>query len=185
MIATAENIETALLSLYPIMTWNPAVGAGATTITENTIDLAEKTLFDAKVPESEKRYLVLSSQAYSDARQTARFSEALTIGSGETISNGRIATVKGFDVFRSQFVQKPSTTTYNLAFAKDAIALVMRRLPQPLPGTGAVADYGELGTFGMRIVMSYQPNTLAQQFTVDCLFGAAVLRNPFAVQVLS
>jgi hypothetical protein len=46
-----------------------------------------------------------------------------------------------------------------------------------------VAEYAELGSFGLRIVMSYQPNTLAQQFTVDVLYGCGVLRNNFAVQV--
>ena len=54
---------------------------------------------------------------------------------------------------------------------------MVRRLPQPLPGTGAIAEYAELGNFGMRVVMSYQPNTLAQQFTVDVLYGCGVLRN--------
>jgi hypothetical protein len=37
----------------------------------------------------------------------------------------------------------------------------------------------------MRVVMSYQPDTLAQQFTVDVLYGKAVIRNPFGVQVES
>ena len=76
-------------------------------------------------------------------------------------------------------------TTHNLAFAKNAIGLVTRRLPQPLPGTGAIADYAELGNFGMRVMMSYAPNTLAQQFTVDVLYGCAVLRNTFGVQINS
>jgi len=35
----------------------------------------------------------------------------------------------------------------------------------------------------MRVVMSYQPNTLAQQFTVDALYGCGVLRNSAGVQV--
>jgi hypothetical protein len=52
-----------------------------------------------------------------------------------------------------------------------------------LPGTGAIAEYVELGNFGMRVVMSYQPNTLAQQFTVDVLYGCGVLRNAAGVQV--
>jgi len=34
-------------------------------------------------------------------------------------------------------------------------------------------------------VMSYQPNTLAQQFTVDVLYGTAVIRNTSGVQVSS
>ena len=62
---------------------------------------------------------------------------------------------------------------------------MIRRLPQPLPGTGAIAEYAEMGNFGLRVVMSYQPNTLAQQFTVDVLYGCAVLRNSFGVQVES
>jgi hypothetical protein len=33
--------------------------------------------------------------------------------------------------------------------------------------------------------MSYQPNTLAQQFTVDVLYGTGILRNNHAVQVNS
>jgi hypothetical protein len=35
----------------------------------------------------------------------------------------------------------------------------------------------------MRVVMSYQPNTLAQQFTVDVLYGCGVLRGTSGVQV--
>ena len=62
---------------------------------------------------------------------------------------------------------------------------MVRRLPQPLLGTGAIAEYAELGNFGMRVVMSYQPNTLAQQFTVDVLYGVGVLRNNHGVVVRS
>lgn len=185
MIALAEGVETDLLTLYTNLTANTAVGTGNTSITEDTVDAAEKALFDAKVPEAEPRHLVVSSQAYSDLRQISRFTEARTSGDGGAIKTGKVGEIKGFDVYRSQFVAKPSTTTYNLAFARDAFALVIRRLPQPLPGTGAVAEYAELGNFGMRIVMSYAPNTLAQQFTVDMLYGIAVLRNIFGVQVLS
>ena len=68
---------------------------------------------------------------------------------------------------------------------RDGIALAVRRLPQPLPGTGAIAEYAELGGFGLRIVMSYVPGTLSQQFTVDVLYGTAILRNQFCQQVLS
>jgi len=31
--------------------------------------------------------------------------------------------------------------------------------------------------------MSYQPNTLAQQFTVDVLYGCGILQNVLGVQV--
>jgi hypothetical protein len=95
--------------------------------------------------------------------------------------------LKDFYVFRSQFVKKAGTpqTTFNLAFAKNALGLAIRRLPQPLPGTGAIAEYAELGNFGVRVVMSYQPDTLSQQFTVDILYGTGILRNNHGVQVRS
>lgn len=185
MIAVAERIETDLLSLYTNLTANTAVGVGNTTISESVVDAAEKALFDAKVPTSEPKTLLVSSQAYTDLRQIERFSEARTIGDGSSLRTGEVGRLKDFQVFRSQFVQKPGSTTYNVAFARDAFGLVMRRLPQPLPGTGAIAEYAELGDFGMRIVLSYAPNTLAQQFTVDVLYGTAVLRNIYGVQVLS
>jgi hypothetical protein len=123
-------------------------------------------------------------------RQIPRFSEYHTAGEAgiRTMIDGNVGKLKDFFVFRSQFVSKTGSgpvTTNNIGFAKDAIGLVMRRLPQPLPGTGAVAEYAELGNFGMRVIMSYQPNTLAQQFTVDVLYGVAVLRNTHGVLVRS
>lgn len=190
VVALAERIETDLLSLYSQFTANPAVGTAGTAITEATIDAAETALFNAKVPASAPKYLVVDGSTYSQLRQIERFSEFRTAGEAglRALVDGTVGKVKDFYVFRSQFVHKTGSSpvaTHNLAFARDAIGLVIRRLPQPLPGTGAVAEYAELGNFGIRVVMSYQPNTLAQQFTVDVLYGVAVLRNNFGVHVLS
>ena len=186
--AIAQRVETDLLNLYSGFTANAPVGTPATAITEATIDAAETALFLAKVPPSEQKFIVVDAAAYSAWRQIPRFSEFQTAGDAglRAIVEGTIGKVKDFFVFRSQFVPKTGTstvTTHNLAFTRDAIGLVIRRLPQPLPGTGAIAEYAELGNFGMRVVMSYQPDTLAQQFTVDILYGCAVLRNTCGVQV--
>jgi hypothetical protein len=188
--ALAEKIESDLLGLYASFTANTPVGTAGTAITEAVIDAAETALFQAKVPASEPKYLVVDANTYSQMRQIARFSEFQTAGEAglRALVEGTVGKIKDFYVFRSQFVAKTGSspvTTHNLAFSRNAIGLVVRRLPQPLPGTGAIADYAELGNFGMRVVMSYQPNTLAQQFTVDVLYGAAVLRNSFGVQVNS
>jgi hypothetical protein len=186
--AIAERIESDLLNLYASFTANTAVGTPGATLTEATIDAAETALFLAKIPQSEQRYFVVSAAAYSAWRQIPLFEEFQTAGSAglRTLIDGTIGKFKDFFVFRSQLVPQTGTTpvnTHNLAFTKSAIGLVMRRLPQPLPGTGAIAEYAELGNFGVRVVMSYQPNTLAQQFTVDVLYGCGVLRNAAGVQV--
>jgi P22 coat protein - gene protein 5 len=189
MVALAERIETDLLNLYASLSANPAVGTAGTPITEAVVDAAETALFTAKVPASDPKYLVTDATTYSQLRQIQRFSEYHTAGDAglRAIVEGSVGKIKDFFVFRSQFVAKTGSpvTTHNLAFARSALGLVIRRLPQPLPGTGAIAEYAELGNFGMRVILSYQPNTLAQQFTVDVLYGVGVLRNSFGVPVLS
>jgi hypothetical protein len=190
VVAIAEKIETELLGLYASFTANTPVGAPGSALTEEVIDLAETALFSAKVPSNQSKYLVVDAAGYSALRQLPRFSEFRTAGEAgvNALINGTIGKLKDFFVFRSQFVAKTGSspvTTHNLGFARDAIGLVIRRLPQPLPGTGAIAEYAELGNFGMRVVMSYQPDTLSQQFTVDVLYGKAVIRNAFGVQVES
>ncbi|MCX6622018.1 MAG: phage capsid protein [Acidobacteria bacterium] len=190
VIALAEKIESDLLGLYSQFTSNSPVGTAGQALTEATLEAAETALFQAKVPTSMQKYLVVDAASYSALRQIPRFSEYSTAGDAglRTLVDGSVGKLKDFFVFRSQFVPKTGSTpvnVHNVAFAKSAIGLVMRRLPQPLPGTGAIAEYAELGNFGMRVVMTYQPNTLAQQFTVDVLYGVGVLRNAFGVQVNS
>ena len=190
VVAIAENIETSLLNLYGGFSANTPLGTAGTPITEAMIDSAETSLFQAKIPASAPKYLVVDSNTYSTMRQIPRFSEFQTAGDAglRAMVDGTFGKIKDFFVFRSQYVAKTGTSpinVHNLAFCKDAIGLVVRRLPQPLPGTGAIAEYAELGNFGMRVTMSYQPNTLAQQFTVDVLYGCAILRNNFAVQINS
>lgn len=190
LVALAEKIESDLLGLYANFTANMPVGTGGMAITEAAIDTAETELFESKVPASEPKHLVVDSTTYSQLRQIPRFSEFQTAGEAglRALVEGTVGKIKDFYVFRSQFVKKTGSgpaTTHNVAFARSALGLVVRRLPQPLPGTGAIAEYAEIGNFGMRVVMSYQPNTLAQQFTVDVLYGVGVLRNSFGVQVRS
>jgi hypothetical protein len=189
--ACAERIETDLLNLYTNFTVNAATG-GATAVDEARIDLAETELFAQKVPKNQQKFLIVSGATYGALRQLPRFTDWNNLGPNSQPSaqitgmlpggaaDGRI---KDFWVYRSQFVAKPSSTTYNVAFARDGIALVMRKLPQPLPGTGAIAEFVEKGGFGLRVIMSYQSGTLAQQFTVDALYGCGILRNSFGVQV--
>jgi hypothetical protein len=190
VVALAERIESDLVELGQQFTANSPLGTPGTAVTEAVIDAAETALFNAKVPASEAKYLVVSGETYSQLRQIARFSEFQTAGEAglRALVDGSVGKIKDFFVLRSQFVPKTGSgpaTTHNMAFTRNSIGLVMRRLPQPLAGTGAIAEYAELGNFGMRVIMSYQPNTLAQQFTVDVLYGVGILRNTQGVQVRS
>src|SRR3954469_7653724 len=61
VVALAESIEASLLSLYPAFTTNTPVGTSGTALTEATVDAAETALFNAKVPASASKYLVVDS----------------------------------------------------------------------------------------------------------------------------
>jgi hypothetical protein len=190
VVAIAERIESDILNLYSQFSSNTAIGTAGVALTEASIDAAETALFQAKVPAGAGKYLVVDPTTYSALRQIPRFSEYYSAGDAglRALIDGAVGKIKDFFVFRSQLVPKTGSgpvNTHNLAFARDGIGLVVRRLPQPLPGTGAIAEYADMGNFGIRVVMSYQPSTLSQQFTVDVLYGTAVLRNSFGVQVNS
>jgi hypothetical protein len=189
VIAVAEQIESDILTNYAQLNYNASAGSANTALTEATVDTAETELFTAKVPAGSPKFLVVSGTAYGQLRQIGRFTElqtaALGLNGPNPILTGQILQVKGFNVFRSQYVQKVSTTTNNIGFTRDALALVVRKLPVVPPGMGAIQTYAEYGNFGMRITMSYVPGQLEQQFTVDVLYGTGVLRNNFGVLVLS
>jgi hypothetical protein len=185
MKALAERVETDIMNIYPLLTDTTAVG-GAAAITESVVDDAETALFMARVPVTEPKYLVVNANTYSDLRQIGRFTEENKIGiqpAQSALIEATMGRIKGLNVIRSHFVAMPSTTAYNLCFAKDAIALVTRRLPQPLSGLGAVSEYAELGSFGLRVTMSYAHANLGTQFSVDILYGVSTLRNSWGMQL--
>ena len=189
-VAIAEKIETDLLSLYAQFTGNSTVGLAGTALTEATVDSAETTLFTAKVPSGEPKYLIVDAAGYSALRQVQRFSEYRTAGDAglQALINGNIGKLKDMWVLRSQNVLKTGSspaTTHNLAIAPSAMGLAIRKLGSPIPGTGAISETVEMGSFGLRVTMAYKPDTLGQQFTVDVLYGTAVLRNKWGVQVES
>lgn len=185
MLAIAERVEADLLGVYPMFSFNPVLGASNTPPTEDVIDSVENTFFKAKINPTVQKYLACSADFYAAIRQIPRFTEENKIGSGDSIITGEFGKLKNIQFFRSQIIQPISSTTNNFAFTRDAIALVTRKLDTPLPGTGAVAAYVDYGNIGMRVIMSYNPQALGMQFTVDILYGVGQLRPQAGILVNS
>src|SRR5438309_2959746 len=159
VIALAERVERDLLSLYGQFTANTPVGTPGSAITEATIDGAETALFAAKVPATAPKYLVVDSNTYSQIRQIPRFSEYYSSGEAglKALVEGNVGKMKDFFIFRSQFVPATGTTTvntHNLAFTRDALGLVVRRLPHRLPETERWPKSPELGNLVYVVVLA-------------------------------
>src|ERR1035441_9692689 len=120
VVAIAEKIESDLLALYAGFSANTPLGTAGTPITEALLDQAETSLFLAKVPATEQKYIVVDSNTYSQMRQIPRFSEFQNTGEAglRAMVDGTIGKIKDFYVFRSQYVSKTGSSpvgTHNLA----------------------------------------------------------------------
>ncbi len=96
VVAIAERIETDLLNLYPQFTVNSTLGTPGVSMTEADIDAAETALFQAKVPASQPKHLMVDADAYSALRQIPRFSEYQSAGEAgvNALVSGRLVASK-------------------------------------------------------------------------------------------
>jgi hypothetical protein len=189
IISVAEQIEADIFALYANATSGP-VGTQGTPLTSAVIGSAETTLYQAKAYGD--KYLALTPTDYDIVRALPEFVNQYQIGNDQNaLATGILGQIKGFNVFRSQVVPSVGvgspvvTTNYNLAFTPDAMTMVTRPFKSIPQGLGAVSADVDLGDFKMQLVWSYDPNGLAQQFTVHCLYGVKALRPTFMTQVKS
>jgi len=72
----------------------------------------------------------------------------------------------------------------NLAFHREALALITRPLALPRAGTGAVGGVASYNGISMRITMQYSQSAGGTQVNCDMLAGLAVLDTNLACVVL-
>lgn len=184
-----ETVEDALAALYASLTAT-AVVFDATSIATKKASLLSlrKAFTDAKVPKSEQRYLYLGSQSTTEIMEEDSFTRSDAVGQTETLESGQIARpLFGFKPFESQSVvttgTSPSAVEHNIAYTKDAFVVATRPLPAPASNLGVVTNVvvdPETG-IALRTLLSYNANKLAEQLTIDLLFGVKVLDQRRAV----
>ena len=100
-------------------------------------------------------------------------------GNGITLDRPlEVAVGNGDDVFPGP------AGSYNLAFHREALALVTRPLVLPRVGTGAAAGVADYNGIGMRISMQYDQAVGGTKVNCDMLAGVAVLDEDLAVVLL-
>lgn len=75
--------------------------------------------------------------------------------------------------------------SYNWAFLKNALALVIRPLLPPEDGVGAKSAMREHNGFAIRVTMTYDGKAQGHLVTVDCLCGVTVLEPLLGSLLLS
>lgn len=73
---------------------------------------------------------------------------------------------------------------YNFAFHRNAIALVVRPLSAPMPGTGARSAVVNNRGLSLRVTITYDGNKQGHLVTVDSLCGIKVLDNSLGAVLL-
>jgi hypothetical protein len=107
----------------------------------------------------------------------------------EAVREGSSGRVYGFDLYQSQLVPTVAGTpvsTKNIAGTPEFGLLAMRGLPESgNPGVEQMNVTDPESGLTLRQTISYNPNALGVQITLDVLYGVVELRDACGVTVLS
>lgn len=183
VMALAEQIDADIAALYSGFSQTIDATAG---LSETHIRNARRLLNAAKAPLSE-RYLVLHEDAEYELLGIEKvinrnYAETL----GQKAADSFVGQFMGFGIFVDQKIAvAPGTPnqTKNLAFQRDAIMFASRPLPTAPDGMGVNQRTLAEDGIALRVTMSYSPDYLGAQFTLDVLYGVAEMRDNHGVVI--
>jgi hypothetical protein len=184
IVPLAEAIENDLFALYASLT-NSVTSA---TMNDVQVRQANLQLNKQKVPRSPDttRNLIVAPESEMVLLGTSNLQSFFAFSNPESVRSGRIASgMYGFDVYMSQLVPL-ATTLKNLAITQEAFILAMRSLPEAgNPGVDQMVINDPQSRLTFRQTVSYNPNALGVQVTLDVLYGVNVMRNSAGLVVLA
>lgn len=177
-------------------TSNTYVGSANTAITEAVIVSAVQTILDQRPPANEPLIAQIRSgtTSWGALMQLSNFVQAYTIASGNAVGATGPAHESSYGQgklwhfaqwYLSHAVPKVSTTTSNLLWHPKALAVAMRVPVAPV--TGAIAETvmdAEKGIV-LQIIQQWDGARLANEFIVRALYGAAVVKPEWLIEVRS
>lgn len=183
--ALAEQIETKLATVAQGFSTHAAIDATSGIDEDDYLEI-RKRLTQSRAPMSD-RFVYLDSGAVNSTLKIDRFTAVEKYGANTIIQDGELGKIHGSRVLESIFVPDDggSPATYNnIAMHKRALVLCMRPLPTPRGGgVKASVIVDPVSGLAMRVLYSYNANKLADQVTLDVLFGAGILRDELGMIV--
>ncbi len=180
MMSLAEQIDSDIAALYS--GFSQSIDA-MTGLGEDDFRNGRRLLNSAKAPLA-NRYAVLHEDAEFEALGIERvvnrdYAESL----GNMAADAFVGRFTGFDIFMDQKIATATSECKNLFFHRNAIALATRSLPPAPAGTGVLQTVMDEDGIGLRVTISYNPDHLGVQVTIDVLYGVAELRDNHGVVV--
>lgn len=183
MQAFNDKVDSYLLGLYKDITATVGDGATLPTSIDPIVD-AGALLNQAKAPTADRR-LVLDPLTEAAFIKLGTFHEADKVGdNGTALREASLGRKFGFDTYMDQnVISDESQVIQNLAFHKNAFALVTR--PLALPNGAAKAAIVNYDGFGLRVVYGYDITKKTDTISIDMLCGVKTLDKTLAVKMLT
>lgn len=182
VIALAEKIETTIANLHPSIT---ETVTGANPVTLANIQTVRERFAINKVPALSAKYAYLHPTVITDLLNTTPLNDPKIVENARPLAEGAIGRIYGFDVFEGQLVATTGSPVawHNLFYHPHGLVLASRGLRLPEAGMGALgASVMSDAGIALRVVRSWDADNLAMQFTVDTLFGAALLDTRLVIE---
>lgn len=179
----SEKVESSLAALAADM--GTTLGTAGTDITAGLIRTCRSTLTTARAPRT-NRFLYLEPDQLNVLLAEAAFTDVSKYGSGMPVQEGEFGRIYGFRVFESIFTVSDGSpvAVHNLAMHRNAMVLATRPMARP-KSPGVQVAYVEKDGIMLRVLFSYNGSLLADQITIDTLFGVAPLREELGINLLS
>lgn len=182
MMKMAEQLDSDIAALYSGFSQSIDATSG---IGEDDFRNARRLLNAAKAPQTQ-RYFVGSEDADYEIMGIERvINRDYTETLGSKAADSMVGRFMGFDLFMDQMIATSGGEAKNMAFHRDAMVLATRPLPPAPAGSGVVQRVISEDGVGIRVTMSYSPNYLGVQLTLDMLYGVAELRDSHGVIIRS
>jgi len=170
--ALGEDIDAAVLA--EIENADTYVGSGSAALTDEDILSARKNLNVAKVPLT-NRFFIVHPSCEAQLLNMDKFVRYDSLGTGKAIEDGKLGNIYGMPVYMSQLVVVESGTpnvVHNVMAHKDAIALAVQKdisWEQNRPARRHATEYKALCMYGVK--------TLRDDHMVDVRTSESLINN--------
>lgn len=184
MKVIGEDIDAALAGLYSGFSATPIDGVTGGLAVADIVE-GDRVLNAAKIPTSD-RSIVWGADAQAELLQMDQFTNAQNAPQNATaLQNATLGRKYGFNHYMDQQVVETGGEVKNIAFHKDAMTLVTRRLPDPPSDSGVRSATMVEDGIGIRVLYGYNMSHMGMQVNLDIVYGAAELRDNHAVVIAS